>query len=136
MHNMFVFQSHIPQLIPSICSLPLPCQAHMLSAFEFARHYHIKQAKHPITEGGHAAQQVDNEAYHAALTDNGIDKITKGIKNLAPNLDYQIREEGGVDWLPLGCGEYGQQYRHDWVMVARKRPYVPVLYGAQGSRTK
>ena len=108
----------------------------MLSAFEFARHYHIKQAKHPITEGGHAAQQVDNEAYHAALTDNGIDKITKGIKNLAPNLDYQIREEGGVDWLPLGCGEYGQQYRHDWVIVARKRPYVPVLYGAQGSCTE
>ena len=92
----------------------------------------MKQAKHPITEGGHKAHQENEEKYHAALTDNGIKKVRQGIKNLAANLDYQIREDGGADWLPLGHGEFVQPYRHDWVMVARKRPEVPVLYGAQG----
>ena len=108
----------------------------MLSAFEFARRYDMEQAKHPISERGHNIHQEDEEAFHAALTDSGINKVSKGIKNLAPNLDYQIREAGGADWLPLGRGELTQPYRHDWVMVARKRPYVPVLYGAQGSRTE
>ena len=96
----------------------------------------MQQAKHPISERGHNIHQEDQEAFHAFLTDSGINKVSKGIKNLAPNLDYQIREEGGGDWLPLGRGEFTQPYRHDWVMVARKRPYVPVLYGAQGSRTE
>ena len=27
-------------------------------------------------------------------------------------------------------------YRHDWVIVPRKRPDVPVPYGAQGSKTE
>ena len=108
----------------------------MLSAFEFSRHYDMQQAKHPISERGHNIHQEDQEAFHAFLTDSGINKVSKGIKNLAPNLDYQIREEGGGDWLPLGRGEFTQPYRHDWVMVARKRPHVPVLYGAQGSRTE
>ena len=115
---------------------PTPWQVHMLSVFEFARHYHMKQAKHPITEGGYKAHQENEEKYHAALTDNGIKKVSQGIKNLSANLDYQIREEGGADWLPLGRGEFAQPYRHDWVMVARCRPHVPVLYGAQGSRTE
>ena len=96
----------------------------------------MQQAKHPISERGHNIHQEDQEAFHASLTDSGINKVSKGIKNLAPNLDYQIREEGGADWLPLGRGEFTQPYRHDWVMVARKRPYVPVLYGAQGSRAE
>ena len=96
----------------------------------------MQQAKHPISERGHNTHQEDEEAFHAALTDSGINKVSKGIKNLAPNLDYQIREGGGADWLPLGNGEFTQPYRHDWVMVVRKRPEVPVLYGAQGSRTE
>ena len=108
----------------------------MLSAFEFSRHYHMQKARHPLSERGHNIHQEDEEAFHAALTDSGINKVSKGIKNLAPNLDYQIREGGGADWLPLGRGEFTQPYRHDWVMVVRKRPEVPVLYGAQGSRTK
>lgn len=76
----------------------------MLSAFEFSRHYDMQQAKHPISERGHNIHQEDQEAFHAFLTDSGINKVSKGIKNLAPNLDYQIREEGGGDWLPLGRG--------------------------------
>ena len=66
----------------------------------------MKQAKHPITEGGYKAHQENEEKYHAALTDNGIKKVSQGIKNLSANLDYQIREEGGADWLPLGRGEF------------------------------
>ena len=96
----------------------------------------MKQAKHPITEEQHKAHQEDEEKYHAALTDTGIKKVSHGIKNLAPTLDYQIRADGGADWLPLGHGQLTQAYRHDWVMVARRRPEVPVLYGAQGSRTE
>lgn len=45
-------------------------------------------------------------------------------KKLLPSLDYQIREEGGPDWIPLGYGQHGQTYRHQWVMKLRMRPDV------------
>ena len=76
------------------------------------------------------------DLYHAALTDSGIAKVTNGIKQLNPNADYQIREDGDAGWIPLGRGEHAQPYRHDWIVVPRKRPIVPVLYGAQGSHTE
>ena len=99
-------------------------------------HYHMKHAMHPITAATHEKHQQDADLYHAALTDNGVAKVTRGIKQLAPNADYQIREEGAAGWIPLGRGEHAQPYRHDWIVVPRKRPYVPVLYGAQGSHTE
>ena len=99
-------------------------------------HYHMQQAKHPITKASHEKHQHDADLYHAALTDSGIAKVTNGIKQLNPNADYQIREDGDAGWIPLGRGEHAQPYRHDWIVVPRKRPYVPVLYGAQGSHTE
>jgi len=99
-------------------------------------HYHMQQAKHPITKASHEKHQQDADLYHAALTDSGIAKVTNGIKQLNPNADYQIREDGDAGWIPLGRGEHAQPYRHDWIVVPRKRPNVPVLYGAQGSHTE
>ena len=108
----------------------------MLSAYEFAMHYHMKQAKHPISKASHEKHQQDVDLYHAALTESGIAKVSNYIKQLNPNADYQIREDGDAGWIPLGRGEHAQPYRHDWIVVPRNRPHVPVLYGAQGSHTE
>jgi len=111
----------------------------MLSAYEFARHFHLKLANHPLTPAGHKAQQQNPSAYHAGLTKAGANKVGRGVKNLIAGVDYQICEEGGNGgngWFALGQGEHVQRYRHDWVVVARKRPHVPVIYGAQSSQTE
>ena len=108
----------------------------MLSAYEFARHFHFKLAKHPLSEAGHKAQQQNPSSYHAGLTEAGANKVGRGVKNLTASVDYRICEEGGDGWFALGQGERVQRYRHDWVIVACKRPRVPIIYGAQGSQTE
>ena len=89
----------------------------MLSAYEFAKHYHIKPATHPYSEEGQMRQLEDDnhDLYHAVLTDQGIakcnknkEKSTKKEKSkLIAGIDYRIREEGGAGWLPLGEGQWG-----------------------------
>ena len=111
-------QTHTGIALQSIATPP--CQVHLLSAYEFAMHYHMQQAKHPITKASHEKHQHDADLYHAALTDSGIAKVTNGIKQLNPNADYQIREDGDAGWIPLGRGEHAQPYRHDWIVVPRK----------------
>ena len=112
-------------------------EVHMLSAYEFARHYHMKIAKHPVSLSGHQRQARNPGLYHATLTDTGIHKVTNKDTRLLPGFDYQIQEGGAESgWLPLGHGEHAQTYRHDWVVVPRKRPHVPVLFGAQGSQSE
>ena len=108
----------------------------MLSAYEFARQFHLKLAKHPLSEAGHKAQQQDPFSYHAGLTEAGASKVGRGVKNLTASVDYKICEEGGKGWFALGQGEHVQRYRHDWAIDARKRPHVPVVYGAQGSQSE
>ena len=105
----------------------------MLSAYEFAMHYQLKQAKHPFIN---KKQKEDPDRYEAELTEKGIEKVSgQGVPKLEPGKDYVVREEGGHDWLPLGHGKLAQPYRHDWIMQLRPRPYVPVIFGAQSSRT-
>ena len=118
----------------------------MLSPYEFAKHYHLKPARHPYSEEGQRKEPEEEEGqhrYHAGLTDAGIAKCNrnkgkamKDRERLVAGTDYQIREEGGKGWLPLGKGKRVAAYRHDWIIVPRRRPYVPVLYGAQGARTE
>ena len=105
----------------------------MLSAYEFAREFDFDLATHPLSMKTHQAQLQDLQKYHAVLTAQGIEEVANcRRRHLRPQMHYVIQEEGGPAWLPLGHGEYAQPYRHDWVMVQRKRPYAPVLYGAQG----
>ena len=121
-------------------------EIHMLSPYEFAKHYHLKPARHPYSEEGQRKEPEEEEGqhrYHAGLTDAGIAKCNrnkgkamKDRERLVAGADYQIREEGGKGWLPLGKGKRVAAYRHDWIIVPRRRPYVPVLYGAQGARTE
>ncbi|CAE7250581.1 pfh1, partial [Symbiodinium natans] len=110
-------------------------RVHELCAFEFARHYHYKLASQPFSV---AREVQEPEKYHVFLTQAGKAKLRIGvaITKLLAGLDYQIKERGGVDWLPLGHGERAQPYRHDWIVELRKRPHVPVIYGAQGCRTE
>ncbi len=124
-------------------------EVHMLSPYEFARHYHIKPARHPFNEEVQErqleeGQDDDQQYYHALLTEKGIAKCSKNKEKsnrrdkerLVAGTDYHIREEGGMNWFPLGTGNPVAPYRHDWIIVARNRPHVPVLYGAQGARTE
>ena len=107
-------------------------QVHQLCAYEFVMHYQIKQARHPYSN---SMQEKARDNYEAELTQTGLQKV--GVRNskLEPETDYAIREEGGEDWLPLGKGVFMKAYRHDWMVARRRRPHVPVIFGAQSSRT-
>ena len=112
---------------------------HALSAYEFARHYRFKQATHPQTEQAHHNHINKPELYHAKLTEQGAKKVEAAGRSpsLIAGEDYQIRDAAGEEWLCLGQGEHvNPAYRHDWMIVPRKRPYVPVPYGAQGSKSE
>lgn len=108
-------------------------ELHNLSAYEFVRHFHIKQAKYPFTVFN---QDQDPEKYEAMLTDEGREKVQKKRATLIAEKDYVIREAGGEGWFPLGHGKLVKPYRHDWVISVRKRPNIPVIYGAQSSKTE
>ena len=109
----------------------MPRQVHGLSAYEFARHYRLKQASHPATAKGHRAHVAKPDAYHAQLTTQGAEKVARGSKpKLVAGLDYQIREDGCEDWIPLGHGEFAQPYRHDWVIMPRSRPNALIFLEA------
>lgn len=108
----------------------------MLSAYEFARHYHMVLARHPLALETHRQHQQNPELYHASLTAQGLRKIEVGNRNLVAEEDYRIRDDGGDNWVPLGAGAHVKAYRHDWAITQRSRPHVPVLYGAQGSQTE
>ncbi|CAJ1379302.1 unnamed protein product [Effrenium voratum] len=74
-----------------------------LCAFEFARHFLFKLAKRPF-----ALEQLSerrDEGFHASLTRAGAAKLGGNPEAvLLPGADYEIHEEGGEDWLPLGGG--------------------------------
>ena len=108
----------------------------MLSAYEFAKHYHMVLAQRPLALETYRRHQQNPDLYHAALTLQGMQKVAAGNRNLVADADYQIREDGGDSWRPLGSGPHVKAYRHDWIIVQRNKPHVPVLYGAQGSRTE
>ena len=103
----------------------------MLSAYEFARHHHMVLARHPLAFETYQQHQQNPDLYHATLTAQGMQKVRLGNRNLVADEDYRIRDDGGENWLPLGAGPHVRAYRHDWVIVRRNRPYVPVLYEAQ-----
>jgi hypothetical protein len=114
-------------------------QVHALSAYEFARHYRFKLATHPQSEQAHRNHINKPELYHAKLTEHGVKKVAAAGRRpaLIAGEDYQISEAVGAEWHCLGQGEHvDPAYRHDWVIVPRKRPYVPVPYGAQGSKSE
>ena len=128
-----------------------------LSAYEFVRYYHEKESRYPWNLKKHQQQlrqdaaaaaaqgsasapstQTPSQNFHARLTDSGREKLENRVSRtrLQPGEDYQIREDGGEDWMPLGTGSLVQTYRHDWIIAPRKRPHVPVLFGALGSRNE
>ncbi|CAJ1394411.1 unnamed protein product, partial [Effrenium voratum] len=103
-----------------------------LSAFEFARHFQCAVAKHPrkVADLGY-----EDEVFHAYLTDEG-QKLLKRFRHAAllPGVHYRVKDAGGADWVALSHGALGQTFRHDWVAALRRRPNVPVVQGALGSR--
>ena len=115
-----------------------------LSAFEFVRYYHTRPVRYPWKPEKQEqavaalARGQTHISYHALLTESGMTWLQKqlGRSKLKGGVDYLIREEGGEDWMPLGNGSLAQKHRHDWVIIPRKRPHVPVLYGALGSRSE
>ena len=111
-------------------------RVHHLSAYEFAQHYYFKLGRRPLGLKQHEDQQKGVDDFHAALTDAGKEKLAQGNKHLVPGEDYAILEEGGESWTPLGNGQHAKAYRHDWVVARQPRPSVPVVYGANASKTQ
>ncbi|CAJ1389076.1 unnamed protein product, partial [Effrenium voratum] len=85
-----------------------------LSAFEFARRFQCAVARHPrkVADLGCEGEEEEEEG------DEG----------------RNCGDLGGEDWVALSDGALGQTFRHDWVAVLRRRPNVPVVQGALGSR--
>ena len=112
-------------------------EVHMLSAYEYSRHYFTSTASRPLTLESHWKHQQHPEKYRARLTEQGVEKLAKHFNpGVLAGKDYHIREEGGSAWVPFGACECAQAFRHDWVMAKRPRPHVPVIYGAQSSKTE
>ncbi|CAJ1456522.1 unnamed protein product, partial [Effrenium voratum] len=117
-----------------------------LSAFEFARRFQCAVARHPrkVADLGCEGEEEEEEGdegrncgaeFHAYLTDEG-QKILARLRRAAllPGTHYRVKDLGGEDWVALSDGALGQTFRHDWVAVLRRRPNVPVVQGALGSR--
>ena len=113
-------------------------RVHQLSAFEFARHYQLKRAYHPWSVALQQEAEKRPGNYQAHLTETGIEKVRMYQRKakLQPGIDYRVRDPGPDEqWIPMGLSELADPFRHDWVIVPRNRPYVPVLLGAQGSKS-
>ena len=120
-----------------------------LSAFEFARWVEVTMAAMPKsssvfcegsafllpTASGEAASASIRrrlERYHVDITEAGVAKYRSGAYKtvgLVPGDDYRIKP-GGPGWIPFPDHPKTQGWRHDWVMVFRKRPVVPTFAGA------
>ena len=109
----------------------------MLSAYEFARHYHMVLARHPLSIRNLPAAPTKPGAVPRIFDCPGHAE-GQGWKTEIwwQKNDYRIRDDGGESWVPLGTGAHVKAYRHDWAITQRNRPHVPVLYGAQGSQTE
>lgn len=53
-------------------------EVHHLSAYEFARHYHMELAKHPLSIKAHDQHVLDPNLFHAQLTEHGLAKLRPG----------------------------------------------------------
>ena len=105
-------------------------RVHELSAFEFMRYYDFRPARHPVV-----TKDAGNGFWHAQLTSAGEKKIrTHSKAKLEPGKDYVIRESTADDeWITMGTGTMVKRLRHDWIIVPRFRPYVPVVYTSTSS---
>ena len=109
-------------------------EVYMLSAYEFIRNYRFKMVRHPTSIKRHCQSVKKSGSYRAGLTAAGIEKVRAGLGGLVPGVDYRLKENELDDCIPLGFGSLVDPcYRHDWVIVRRSRPYVPVVYGGLGA---
>ena len=109
-----------------------------LSAFEFAMHYELKKACHPWSVALQQEAEKHPGKFEAHLTKTGIEKarMHQHRAKLQPGIDYRVRDPAPDEqWIQIGQTELAEPFRHDWVIVPRSRPRVPVLLGAQGSKT-
>ncbi|CAE7251314.1 pfh1 [Symbiodinium natans] len=112
-----------------------------LSAYEFLRYYSTKMATRPHhleQQPGDAAQPRPKK-YHAYLTEAGSKQINAGTfwQKLQPGLHYRIHERGDDDWMPMSPmtdDPTHEPFRHDWIIVPRPRPHVPVVFKATYGR--
>ena len=115
-----------------------------LSPYEFAMHYEFALVDPPKV----VADDKGDAKYHR-LTAKGKKKIDKhkaesAANNekpsgeqtaieppeLSPGADYEIKSEGGTNWVAIPAHAATEKYRHDWVIKARARPHTPVVMGA------
>ena len=94
-----------------------------LSAYEWVRYWRVELARYRAPAEGVAKGQT---VLHADLTASGRAKS----EGLEAGVDYRVREGGGEDWVPFPDLPETERFRHQWVMVRRTRPVVPVFSGA------
>ncbi|CAJ1375402.1 unnamed protein product [Effrenium voratum] len=90
---------------------------------EWVRYWRVELARYRAPAEGVAKGQT---VLHADLTASGRAKS----EGLEAGVDYRVREGGGEDWVPFPDLPETERFRHQWVMVRRTRPVVPVFSGA------
>ena len=100
-----------------------------LSPYEFAMYWEPQLVRYPMR-----LDEDENPKYHATLTQRGVSKI-KSLAHgynidMEPELDYLVKDSGGVDWLPFADTGSTKHFRHTWMLVRRRRPTVPSFHGA------
>ncbi|CAE7244158.1 pfh1 [Symbiodinium natans] len=111
-----------------------------LSAYEFLRYYGVKVATRPHNLECQPRDTARPTEYHTYLTEAGSKRYEAGAfwQELQPGVDYRIREQGDDDWMPMSPMTDDptlEPFRHDWIIVPRPRPHVPVVFKATYGRS-
>lgn len=99
------------------------------SPYEFMRFVEIVQVDVPTTVGA-----CESQACRVNVTETGRTKLVESSRtgeaaNLEGGVDYDIKE-GGDEWVTFPSTQYTELWRHDWVMMQRRRPVVPTFAGS------
>ena len=110
------------------------CWTHLfgnISAFEFLRYWTSETLGPPSSSDAKPRTQW-TQAGRELL---GTQSLTNGTAKICPGLHYEVLEEQNEDdeyWVfPRDPPSIYGILRHSWVIVRRKRPYVPVLQGVK-----
>ena len=96
-----------------------------LSPYEFTMYWQARLLRYP-----QSIKEDESGACHAKLTAAGVKKLkAQADSELVPGIDYIVKEQGGVDWLPLENAPGTASLRHEWILERRRRPMTPHFKG-------
>ena len=113
-----------PGLQPQSCTIEPLRVCHALRICTGGPKYHRLTAKGKKKIDKHKAESAANNEKPSG------EQTAIEPPELSPGADYEIKSEGGTNWVAIPAHAATEKYRHDWVIKARARPHTPVVMGA------